>query len=81
VSIEAVAARDPDAILSLSDAPPRFVGRPEWRVVRAAREHRLILVSGSEFNRPTPRAPDAIRRLRARLAAVTGDSAAGAGAR
>lgn len=78
VSIEAVAARDPDVILALSDAPPHFVGRPEWQSVRAARDRRLILISGSEFNRPTPRAPDAIRRLTAQLAAVAPDAAAGA---
>jgi iron complex transport system substrate-binding protein len=63
VSIEAVAARDPDLILTSSEGPAAFASRPEWQVVRAVREHRFLHVSGSEFNRPTPRAPAAIRRL------------------
>jgi iron complex transport system substrate-binding protein len=63
VSIEAVAARDPDLILTSSEGPAAFASRPEWQVVRAVRERRFLHVSGSEFNRPTPRAPDAISRL------------------
>jgi hypothetical protein len=39
-------------------------------VVRAVREHRFIRVTGSEFNRPGPRSPAAIRELAARLRAV-----------
>src|SRR5438045_839115 len=37
VSIETIAARDPDFVAVLSDSavPPRYAGRPEWRVVRA----------------------------------------------
>src|SRR5439155_1236911 len=39
VSIETIAARDPDFVALLSDSavPPRFAMRPEWRVVRAGR--------------------------------------------
>ena len=71
VSIEAVATRDPDLVLTASDGPAAFVSRPEWQVVRAVRERRLLRVNGSEFNRPGPRAPGAIRQLASRLREVT----------
>ena len=67
VSIEAVAVRDPDLILTTTAGPAGFVTRPEWQVVRAVREHRFLQVSGSEFNRPSPRAPAAIRELAAQI--------------
>jgi iron complex transport system substrate-binding protein len=67
VSIEAVAMRDPDLILTTSAGPSAFARRPEWQVVRAVRERRFLPVSGSEFNRPSPRAPQAIRHLTALL--------------
>jgi iron complex transport system substrate-binding protein len=67
VSIEAVASRDPDLILTATEGPVSFVSRPEWQVVRAVRERRLLRVSGSEFNRPGPRSPTAIRELSRRI--------------
>jgi ABC-type Fe3+-hydroxamate transport system substrate-binding protein len=67
VSIEAVAVRDPDLILTTSAGPAAFARRPEWQVVRAVREQRFLHVTGSEFNRPSPRSPRAIRQLAARL--------------
>jgi ABC-type Fe3+-hydroxamate transport system substrate-binding protein len=70
VSIEAVAARDPDLIFTTTDEPSSFAGRPEWQAVAAVRERRFLRVSGSEFSRPSPRAPAAIRQLAARLDAV-----------
>jgi iron complex transport system substrate-binding protein len=71
VSIEAVAARDPDLILTTTDGPSAFATRPEWQVVRAVRERRFLQVTGSEFNRPSPRAPAAIRTLAGRIAGLT----------
>jgi iron complex transport system substrate-binding protein len=68
VSIEAVASRDPDFIFTTTEGPAAFARRPEWQVVRAVRERRFLRVTGSEFNRPSPRAPAAIRELAARLA-------------
>jgi iron complex transport system substrate-binding protein len=70
VSIEAVAARDPDLIFTTAEGPAAFATRPEWQVVPAIRKHRFLRVTGSEFNRPSPRAPDAIRELTARMESV-----------
>jgi len=67
VSIEAVAARDPDLILTTSAGPASFAERPEWQAVRAVRQRRFLPVTGSEYNRPSPRAPSAIRALAQRL--------------
>jgi iron complex transport system substrate-binding protein len=63
VSIEAVAARDPDLILTTTEGPASFVTRPEWQVVRAVRQRRLLQINGSKFNRPGPRSPMAIGEL------------------
>jgi ABC-type Fe3+-hydroxamate transport system substrate-binding protein len=67
VSIEAVAVRDPDFILTTAAGPSGFADRPEWQVVPAVRQRRFLHVTGSEFNRPSPRAPAAIRELARRL--------------
>ncbi len=71
VSIEAVAARNPDVILVLGKEPPPFADRPEWQAVRAVRERRFVHADGSEFSRPSPRAPDAIRTLHDELVEAT----------
>jgi ABC-type Fe3+-hydroxamate transport system substrate-binding protein len=67
VSIEAVAARNPDLIFTTAEGPSAFARRPEWQAVRAVREKRFLHVTGSEFNRPSPRSPMAIRKLTAQL--------------
>src|SRR5438876_11218944 len=69
VSIETIAARNPDFIAVLSDtaAPPRYAGRPEWRVVPAVRKRRFLFLPGGLFGRPGPRAREAVRELRRRL--------------
>jgi len=69
VSIETIAARNPDFIAVLSDtgAPPRYADRPEWRVVPAVRQRRFLLLPGRLFGRPGPRAAEAVRELRRRL--------------
>jgi iron complex transport system substrate-binding protein len=67
VSIEAVAARNPDLIFTTTEGPSGFASRPEWQVVPAVRRRRFLRVSGSEFIRPSPRAPAAIRELAAKL--------------
>jgi len=72
VSIETIAARDPDFLAVLSDSalPPAYASRPEWRVVRAVRERRFLFLPGQLFGRPGPRAADAIREFRQRLEAA-----------
>ena len=67
VSIEAVSVRDPDLILTTAAGPASFARRPEWQAVRAVRERRFLNVSGSEYDRPGPRSPRAIRALAERL--------------
>jgi len=67
VSLEAIAARNPDVVLTTTDAVPKFASRPEWRTVPAVREGRFVPVPAGEFSRPSPRAPAAIRELADRL--------------
>ncbi|MHB1329083.1 MAG: ABC transporter substrate-binding protein [Gemmatimonadales bacterium] len=64
VSIESVVDRDPDWILAVGESDPAFLSKPEWQVVPAVRERRLLRVSGSMFNRPSPRIGQAVRQLR-----------------
>ena len=69
VSIEAVAARNPDLIYTTAQGPSTFARRPEWQAIPAVRARRFLRVTGSEFERPSPRAPAAIRRLAEQLRA------------
>src|SRR5437763_7297160 len=68
VSIETIAARDPDFVAVLADStmrgPPRYAARPEWRGVRAGRERRVLSLPGQLFGRPTPRVAAAAGRRR-----------------
>src|SRR2546421_339398 len=59
VSIETIAARNPDFIAVLSDsaAPPRYAHRPDGRVVPAVRERRFLPLPRRPFGRPPPPAP------------------------
>ncbi|HSE50866.1 MAG TPA: helical backbone metal receptor [Gemmatimonadales bacterium] len=67
IAIEAVASRDPDFVLVSGSGEPAIAGRVEWRVVPAVRDRRFLRIDGSEFNRPSPRIGDAVRRLAAEL--------------
>ncbi len=70
VSLEAIVSRDPDAILVLSldtARAPDLASRSGWRVVRAAREGRVLVVDASLYDRPSPRMPVAAQDLAARL--------------
>jgi iron complex transport system substrate-binding protein len=71
ISVESAAARDPDVILTLSETIPAFALRPEWQVVEAVREQRFVRIAGSEFSRPGPRSPAAVRELAAALATAS----------
>lgn len=73
VSLEAIVAREPDAVLVLSydtTRAPDLSGRPGWRAVRAVREGRVVAVDGRLYGRPSPRMPQAVADLAARLAAL-----------
>ena len=75
VSLEAIAARDPDAIVLLAPDTahaPDLASRPGWRVVRAVRQGRVRVVDGSLYDRPSPRMPEAAADLAARLARLVG---------
>ncbi len=64
VSIETIAARDPDVVLVAAGTETASLAtRPEWRVVRAIRERRFAVVQGSEFEHPSFRASAAVRQL------------------
>ena len=67
ISIESVAERNPDLIFTMNEGAPAFAGRPEWQGIAAIRERRFVHAPGSEFSRPSPRAPAAIRTLAARI--------------
>jgi iron complex transport system substrate-binding protein len=71
ISVESAAARDPDVILTLSETIPAFALRPEWQVVEAVREQRFVRIAGSEFSRPGPRSPAAVRELADALGKVS----------
>src|SRR5256885_12125486 len=65
VSIETIAARDPDFVALLSDSalPPGYASRPEWRVVRAVRARRFLFLSAPALGPPGPPAAHTIRGL------------------
>jgi len=72
VSLEAVVARRPDVVMVLGpdSVIPDVTMRPGWRAIPAVRAGHVIAVDGGEFNRPSPRLPDAVRTLTARLTAL-----------
>ncbi len=67
VSIETIAAREPDIVLLTGGDEPAFADAPEWQAVRAIRERRFVIVEGTQFAYPSFRAPEAIRELRRAL--------------
>jgi iron complex transport system substrate-binding protein len=70
VSLEAIAARDPDAVLVLAPdtmRPPDLASRPGWDAVRAVREARILVVDASLYGRPGPRMPLAAADLARRI--------------
>jgi iron complex transport system substrate-binding protein len=71
VSLETIVRRDPDAILILATDTtrvPDLAARPGWSAVRAVREHRVLVLDGTLYGRPSPRMPVAARDLAVRLA-------------
>ena len=77
VSLEAIALRDPDAVLVLADdttRPPDLASRPGWDAVRAVREGRILVVDANLYGLPGPRMPRAAADLVRRLAALGPDT-------
>jgi ABC-type Fe3+-hydroxamate transport system substrate-binding protein len=72
VSLETIAARDPDWILILTDSasPPAWSTRAEWRVVRAVRARHFLYLPTELFGQPSPRTPEAVVTLRRLLEAA-----------
>jgi len=72
VSLESIAARNPDYLAVVDDSSasntPAFAKRPEWRAVPAVRAGHILHLPGTLFGRPSPRAAEAIA-LYARLLA------------
>jgi ABC-type Fe3+-hydroxamate transport system substrate-binding protein len=64
VSIETIASRDPDLVLVSDSGLPAIAARPEWNSIAAVRLRRFLRFSSPAFDRPSPRAPDLIARLR-----------------
>jgi ABC-type Fe3+-hydroxamate transport system substrate-binding protein len=67
ISVESAVERNPDVILVLGDSTPAFARRPEWQAVPAVRLGHFVRASGTMFGQPSPRAPQAIRLLAAKL--------------
>lgn len=69
VSLETLAARNPDVIVVLADSTkaPAFAAKREWQSVRAVRERRFVYLVGSLFGRPNPRMREAVAEFRRRL--------------
>lgn len=72
VSIETIAARDPEWILILDSLPalPAWSARAEWRVVPAVRARHFLYLSPELFGQPSPRTPEAVATLRRLLEAA-----------
>jgi iron complex transport system substrate-binding protein len=77
VSLEAIADRRPEVVLLAGSEMPGLERRAEWRSLSAVRAGRLLRLTESSSNRPSPRAPAAVRQLRARLAALASGQPSG----
>jgi iron complex transport system substrate-binding protein len=71
VSLEAIASREPAVVILAGSEMPGLEHRSEWRTLRAVREGRVVRLTESSSNRPSPRAPQAVRSLRVLLASLT----------
>lgn len=71
VSLETIAARNPDLIVTLTadsePAIPPYSRRAEWRVIPAVKAQRFLLLPEALFGRPGPRSGEAVAELRRRL--------------
>ena len=74
VSLEIIAARNPDVIVTLTEGDsarlPAYGARREWRAIPAVRQRRFVFLPGALFSRPSPRAEEAVAEFRRRLVAA-----------
>ncbi len=65
VSIETIASRKPDLVLSLASdtTGASFSRRPEWQAVRAVHDRHFGFLHGTEFNRPGLRTVRAVTEM------------------
>lgn len=77
VSLEAIAARSPAVIVLAGSEMPGLERRPEWRALPAVRGGHVVRLTESSSNRPSPRAPQAVRSLRVQLASLTDPTSPG----
>lgn len=72
VSLEALTAREPDALIMLGESadPGPEMRRPEWQAVGAVRRGRIVRLQGDHLSYPSLRAPQAVLDLRAALEAA-----------
>jgi ABC-type Fe3+-hydroxamate transport system substrate-binding protein len=63
VSLEAIAARDPDLLLFIGGGEPALLGRPEWRAVSAVEAGRFRVIDGDAYGWPSFRSLDLIGPL------------------
>jgi ABC-type Fe3+-hydroxamate transport system substrate-binding protein len=71
VSLESIAARDPDLLLIIGETEPAVLDRPEWRAIPAVRDRRLVSVQGTAYAWPSPRSLDVVRALADTFRGVT----------
>lgn len=69
VSLETIAARDPDAVVLIADDTtrhddPGYASRREWQAIRAVRQRRFVRLPADLFGRPSPRADEAVQVFR-----------------
>jgi iron complex transport system substrate-binding protein len=67
VSLESIAARDPELVFLADSAAAPLLARPEWRAVGAVRAGRVRTPLAPSLTRAGLRAPLAVRQLRASL--------------
>lgn len=67
VSIETIAARNPDIVVAIGETIPNYAGRREWNVIEAVRDQRFVLISGTQFEYPSFRSFEAAGELREKV--------------
>ncbi len=72
VSLESIAARDPDIVFLADSGAAAVLARPEWRTVRAVRAGHVVTPLEPGLTRAGLRAPLAVRELRRRLDELDG---------